>query len=124
MSIRASVTAQRLRQRVRWERNFAGTAPSGGQLADDWRLLIDSAAAVDGMLARDAREALIEGGIRTPSDYTVWIRSDIFRRFHLTELDRGVWMPNGTILNITSIPDQGLEGRLIAVLCHSGLNQG
>lgn len=120
MTIRAHVNAPRLDTRVRWERNFPLDTPSGGRVAD-WRLLFESAAAVDGAKA-SGPEPLADGGIRTPRDYTVWIRADIFTRFALTPLDRGVW--KGRILNIADIPDQGLRGRLIAVICRAGMNAG
>lgn len=122
MSIRATVSAPRLNARVRWERNERVDTSSGGT-RDNWRELITSHAAVDGM---KANEQQIDGGIRTPKDYTVWIRADILARYRLSELDRAVWIqPTGeTVLNILGIPDQGLEGRLIAVFCRAGVNQG
>ena len=61
-------------------------------------------------------------GIRTPRDYTVWIRADVFTRYRITPLDRVRWRER--IMNIADIPDQGQKGGLIAVICRAGMNQG
>lgn len=118
MSIRASVNARRLDERIRVERNHPARSSTGAQTAD-WRLLVECWAAVDG--AR-AVEAVADGGIRTPRDYTVWIRSDVFVRYAIAPLDRIVW--KGRVLNIADIPDQGLRGRLIGITATAGLNKG
>jgi head-tail adaptor len=122
MSIRGYVSAQRFNARVRWERNLRTDTASGGT-RDNWLPMLTSRAAVDAM---KANEQVIDGGIRNPNGYTVWIRADVLKRIGLTALDRGVWLrPSGdTILSITGIPDQGLEGRLIAVFCAAGVNAG
>jgi head-tail adaptor len=125
MSLRAAVTASRLNDRVRPERNHPTRSATGAQI-DDWRPLIASGdqkcwAAVDGAKA-SSPEPLADGGIRTPRDYTVWIRADIYTRYAITPLDRIVW--KGRILNIADIPDQGLRGRLIAIIARAGMNQG
>jgi head-tail adaptor len=122
MSVRGYVNAPRFNARVRWERNQIVTTTSGGK-ASNWVPLLTSHAGVD---ATKANEIVIDGGIRTPQDYTVWIRSDVFERLQLSTRDRGIWLrPRGDlILNIAGVPDQGLEGRLIAVICRAGLNKG
>jgi len=121
MSIRAHVDARRLDQLVRWERNFATDTASGGRSPDDWRAVATTWAAVDGAKA-SSPEPVSDGGIRTPRAYTIWIRADVFKRFGLTALDRAIW--KGSIMNILDMPDQGLRGRMIAVICRTGLNQG
>lgn len=121
MSIRAKLNAQSLDDFVTFERNAPGDTASGGR-TDNWRTLVRNVAArVDGAKA-SSPEPLVDGGIRTPRGYTVWIRADVYKRFGIMPLDRVNW--HGRLMNIEDIPDQGLRGQLIAVLCSAGLNQG
>lgn len=120
MSIRAAVNARRLDERVRFERNHATRSATGAQVAD-WRLLVECWATVDGAKATSP-EPVADGGIRTPRDYTVWIRADVYTRCTIKPLDRILW--HGRILSIADIPDQGLRGRLIGITATAGLNQG
>lgn len=120
MSIRAKLRAQSLDDRVTFERKTAVRSASGG-MADTWAPIITCYARVDGAKA-SSPEPVSDGGIRTPRDYTVWIRSDILARYSLTPLDRVNW--RGRLMNIADIPDQGLRGQLIAVLCRAGMNKG
>lgn len=120
MSISSRVRAGDLDDRVRFERNARVDSGSGG-FVDDWRLLVNCYARVDGAKA-SSLEPAADGGIRTPRDYTVWIRADIFTRYAITPLDRVRW--RSRIMNIADIPDQGLRGKLIAVICRAGMNQG
>lgn len=126
MSIRASVNARALDERVRFERNYATRTGTGAQGTADWRPVITSGdgccwARVDGAKV-SSPEPLGDGGIRTPRNYTVWIRADVFTRYAITPLDRIVW--KGRIMNIADIPDQGLRGRLIGITATAGLNKG
>lgn len=120
MSIRAKVRAQALDDRVRFERNYPVDSGAGG-FVDDWRTVKECYARVDGAKA-SSPEPVADGGIRTPRDYTVWIRADIFIRYTITPLDRVRWRER--IMNIADIPDQGQKGGLIAVICRAGMNQG
>lgn len=120
MSIRARVNPRRLDQRVRFERLEQHQSSSGAP-RDAWVPITTCWAAVDGAKAKrpEPRE-----GEQTLSmfDYTVWIRSDVFARFTIKPLDRIVWKDR--VLDIKDVPDQGLRGRLIAVTCHDGANDG
>jgi head-tail adaptor len=117
MSIRASVFAQRLNERVWIER---ATRDANGDISG-WSLLVACRAAVDGAKARDA-EAVIAGGTRSMGGYTVWVRSDIVKRFEPTVADRVVW--GSRYLDVKDAPGQGLPGRLIALICEAGANKG
>jgi head-tail adaptor len=125
VSLRAAANARRLNDRVRFERNYPTTSATGAKV-DNWLPLIATGdhkcyAAVDGAKA-SSPEPLADGGIRTPRDYTVWIRSDIYVRFAITPLDRVVW--KGRVLDIADIPDQGLQSRFTAVIARAGMTKG
>lgn len=120
MSIRAQVTAARLDTRVRFERKQQ-TRSATGAVSEAWAPVFECWAAVDGAKA-SGPEPLVDGGIRTPRDYTVWVRADVIERFAITPLDRIVW--KGRVLNIADIPDQGLRGRLMGITARAGMNQG
>jgi head-tail adaptor len=124
MSIRARIRAQSLDTRVTFERKVVTDTASGGQ-AVTWETVINCAARVDGAKA-SGPEPLTDGGIRTPRDYNGWIRSEIMIRHRLTPLDRVRWTRHGVtrLMNIADIPDQGLRGNLIAVICRAGMNEG
>lgn len=117
MSIRASTDARRLNDRVRFER---ATRDANGDVTG-WTLLKECYAAVDGAKASGA-ERVIADGTRSIGGYTVWVRSDIVKRFGPTVADRIVW--GSRILDIKDAPDQGLSGRLIAFMCEVGANKG
>lgn len=118
MSIRAHTTAQRLNDRVSFERP---QRDSNGDPSSWLRLATDVHAAVDGAKASGA-ENVAADGTRSVGGYTVWIRADIVQRFGITIADRVVW--KGRYLDIKDAPDQGLQGRLIALLCEAGVNAG
>lgn len=120
MSIRANVDARRLDQRVTFQRNTPTQAASG-DLVDSWGYLIECAAAVDGAKAFGAEPA-IGGSTLSRSDSTVWVRADIITRFSITPADRLVF--KSKVFNIKDIPDQQLRGRMMAVICNTGLNAG
>jgi head-tail adaptor len=120
MSIRAKVRAQTLDTRIRIERNTPVQTSTGGQ-TDSWSLVVQCYARVDGAKA-SSPEPVVDGGIRTLRDYTVWVRSEIISRYSITPLDRVVH--NGRIMNIGDIPDQGIRGNLMAIICKAGLNPG
>ena len=120
MSIRAKLQAQSLDQRVQFQRVTKMRSASGGQ-AETWAPIITVWARVDGAKA-SGPEPVGDGGIRTLRDYTVWIRADVMTRYVLTPLDRVNW--KGRLMNIRDIPDQGLRGQLIPVICVAGLNAG
>lgn len=120
MSIRAKVKAQRLDARITFERNTPVDTSTGGR-TDSWSEVVTCWAAVDGAKA-SSPEPVVDGGIRTLRDYTIWVRADIITRFSITPLDRVRY--KSRIMNIGDIPDQGLRGNLMAVICKAGLNQG
>lgn len=126
MSIRSNVDRAGLDQRVAFLRvtpgQDAGGFPTGSQrsLGEVW-------ARVDGMKAGDRyQDPDVASGVRTVSSMTVWIRADVFTRLGLTTADKAVWKKaSGDVaLDILDIPDQQLRGRLIAVICRAGLNNG
>lgn len=120
MSIRAHVDGRRLNQLITFERNTP-TQSSTGAMIPSWATLKQVHAAVDGAKAASA-EAQIAGGIVSKADYTIWVRADVIERYSITVVDRVRW--NGKILNIKDIPDQQLQGRLMAMICNTGLNAG
>lgn len=118
MSIRSNVDAHRLNERITFQRDH-GTQDASGDTPEDWRLLKACWASVDG---EKGREAALGGGIKSESVYTIWVRADIVHRFAITPADRIVWKTR--LLNIESIPDQQLRGRLLAIVCTAGVNRG
>lgn len=121
MSIRSNVDGRRLDQRITLQRNV-GTQDETGDVVANWiNLVLNCHAAVDATKA-SAAEPYVTNGIRSVSDYTVWVRADIKERFGLTVLDRILW--RGQPYNIADIPDQQLRGRLVAMFVRRGLNVG
>jgi len=118
MSIRANVDARRLDQRIEFHRRTLTQAASGEQV-ESWPLHKECWAAVDGA---KGSEPNVGEGIKSQRDYTVWVRADIVKRFAITVMDRIYW--KGKELNIKDMPDQQLRGRLIAIVCNTGLNAG
>jgi head-tail adaptor len=120
MSIRAKLRAQSLDDLVSIERN-APTSTGRGGLTPNWYTVVRNVAArVDGAKA-SGPEQVADGGIRTLRDYTVWIRADVYKRFSITPLDRVNW--HGRLMSIRDVPDQGLRGQVIAVICSAGLSK-
>ena len=119
MSIRSNVDARRFDQRITLQRKTE-TQDSTGDPVVTWSDLITCWAAVDGEKA--GGERYINNGIRSVSDYTIWIRADIKQRYGVNLTDRVVW--NGAPYNISDMPDQQLRGRLIALIVNVGLNNG
>lgn len=120
MSIRATTDSREFDQRVRFERKVR-IEPGDGSVTEEWVPLKDCWARVDGAKA-SSPEPMVDGGIQTPRDYTIWIRSEVFTRHKLTPLDRVIWKQQ--VFDIKDIPDQQLRGRKIAVIVRAGLNQG
>jgi SPP1 family predicted phage head-tail adaptor len=118
MSIRANVDARRLDQRVTFQRNTPAQ-DGAGQPVESWATVIETWASVDGAKASELTAA---DAVRSRMGYVVWVRADIITRFSITQADRVSW--NGKYLNIIELPDQQLRGRLMAVVCDSGLNNG
>lgn len=123
MSIRSNVDARALDQRIAFERRLEAPTGTGGTTIA-WERLGPSPSAtywakIDG--AR-ASEPYIGEGIRSASEYTFWIRADVFKRLGILPTDRIFW--NGKPFNIEDLPDQQLRGRLIAIGASTGLNDG
>lgn len=120
MSIRSNVDARALDQRVRIDRKVQAQAPNGEMIVT-WESLGEFWASVDGAKATSAEPATA-GGVRSVSDYTVWLRADLYERLNLTLLDRIFW--GGQPYNIADMPNQQLRGRLIALIVRTGDNDG
>lgn len=121
MSIRSNVDARNLDQRVRVDRKQQVQDPNNGEMIVTWVSLGEFWASVDGTKASGA-EATTVDGIRTVSDYTVWMRADLVQRLNLTVLDRLFWA--GAPYNIADMPNQQLRGRLVALIVRTGENAG
>lgn len=124
MSIRSNVDAREFDQRVAFERRVSTPSGTGGETVT-WTRLGPSITAtywakVDG--AKASGEPYIADGIRSPADYTFWIRSDVFTRLGLVLTDRIVW--KGANYDISDMPDQQLRGRKISLIARRGLNNG
>jgi head-tail adaptor len=117
MSIRANVDARRMDQRIAIQRKTSVSDGAGGFTVTWSNLASNVHAAVDGAKATPSEPNY--GGIRSVSDYTVWIRADVFERLSLTTVDRVVW--NGQNFDIVDMPNQQLRGRLIALIVRAGL---
>lgn len=120
MSIRSNVDARRLNERVTFHRRTLTKAASGENI-ESWPDLVTCRAAVDGAKAKNM-EPNASDGVKSQADYTVWIRSDIIVRHRIKVTDRLSW--RGKLFNIKDMPDQQLRGRLIALICNTGLNAG
>ncbi|MEO6709304.1 MAG: phage head closure protein [Planctomycetota bacterium] len=124
MSIRANVDARGFDQRVRFQRGQRVRQEATGEITTQWEDLITAGdrkawARID---AAKANEPVIVGGLRSVSDYTVWIRADLFVRLGLLMTDRILW--DDRPMNIVDIPDQQLRGRAIAIIARIGANDG
>lgn len=122
MSIRSNVDAREFDQRIAFERRVETATGTGGTTVTWTRLGGLTAmywARVDGA---KASEPYIADGIRSPADYTFWIRADVFERLGLLLSDRIVW--KGDPYNISDIPDQQLRGRKISIAAQRGLSDG
>lgn len=122
MSIRANVDARALDERISFDRAVTEQTDTGDPVVE-WTELVTCWARVDGANARRVQlEPYVNSGLRSVSDYTVWIRADVFKRFDITVVDRIRW--GNKVMDIADIPDQGLRGRLIAIIARTGLNEG
>jgi head-tail adaptor len=124
MSIRSNVDAREFDQRVAFERRISTLTGTGGETVV-WQRLGGSPTAqfwarVDGAKANG--EPYIADGIRSPADYTFWIRADVFERLGLVLTDRIVWKAQN--YDISDMPDQQLRGRKISLIARRGLNDG
>lgn len=126
MSIRSNVDRAALNERVQFMRTTVAQDANGfptettTSLGTFW-------AKVDGTKAGERfQDPDVASGVRTVSSYSVWIRSDVFVRIGLTTADKAVWKKaSGDVpMDVLDIPDQQLRGRLIAVVCRTGLNNG
>lgn len=118
MTIVSNTDPRRLDEVVTFQRNV-GTQDTSGDTPENWTNLIACRAAVDG---DKASEMATGGGMKSRLGYTVWVHADIITRFAITQRDRISW--KGRLLNITDLPDQGLRGRYMPVVCDSGVNSG
>ncbi len=118
MSIVANFDPRRMDQTVTFQRD-TGAQDASGDAPESWTTVVQCRAAVDG---DKAKEAAIGGGIKSRLGYTVWVNADIVTRFSITQRDRISW--NGKLLNIIDLPDQGLRGRFMPMICQSGVNAG
>jgi head-tail adaptor len=123
MSIRANVDRARLNERVQFQR-ATDTRAANGDWSTSWQALGGPCwAAVDGQKASDRnREPDPAGAILTAGEYVIWVRADIVKRKGLQAKDRALW--RGRVFDIKDIPDQQLRGRLMAVICQVGKNDG
>jgi SPP1 family predicted phage head-tail adaptor len=119
MSIRAHFIGRKLDQRVQFDR-LVQMQDATGNPVPSWAPKGKCWAAVDG--ARANGEPVITNGIRSVSDLTVWVRSEVFKRLALVVTDRMVW--EGRNYDISDIPNQQLRGRFIALLVRTGVNKG
>lgn len=118
MSIRASTNAQRLNDRMTFRRP---RLDDNGDVVE-WDLVVrDMRVGVDGAKA-NGPERVAADGTRSVAGYVVWARAEEVQRFSLDLTCRGEW--KGKYFDIKDIPDQGLQGRLLALLCEIGVNQG
>jgi SPP1 family predicted phage head-tail adaptor len=123
MSIRSNVDGRRLDQRVTFQAKVEVQDDEGG-LVDSWvDVVTNCPAAVDATPLAIARaEPNLVNGIRSLSEYTIWIRADVKERFGITVVHRAIW--RGQPYNIADIPDQQLRGRLVALIVSTGRNAG
>lgn len=122
MSIRSNVDARALDQRIRIERKTE-TRDADGHRTVSWALVISCWAAVDAKKVGERwQEPEISSGVRSVSEYTVWIRADIVERYAVRIDDRVTW--KGRIMDIKDMPDQQLRGRLAALIVRVGPNNG
>lgn len=126
MSIRSNVDRAALNERVAFTRTTVGQDANGfptnttANLGEFW-------AKVDGTKAGERfQDPDVASGVRTVSSYTIWIRSEVFVGLGLTTADKLTWKKKGgdIQMDILDIPDQQMRGRLIAVICRAGLNNG
>lgn len=122
MSVRSSVDAAALNERITFQRRVI-TQDSQGRKQESFQTLATVWARVDGArVAESRREPAKDGLVRSIGDYQIWIRSDIQMRLSISRADRIVW--RGRILDIQDIPDQQLRGNLTGLLCREGANNG
>lgn len=118
MSVRSNVDRAGLNERISLQRKSVVLEDEGAH-RDVWSELGTCWAKADAIKAgeryRDAKVTQVDG-------YTLWIRAEVFQHYGLTTNDRVEW--RGRFLDISDIPDQQLRGRLVALFCVGGLNNG
>jgi SPP1 family predicted phage head-tail adaptor len=121
MSIRANSPAQRLDQRITFQRKVQTQNTANGELTPSWQNVATIGqngmvrAAVD---AQKANEIYQSQQIEAEGLYTVIIRW----RGDIDSNMRIVWQSRN--LDIRSIPDQQKRGRWLFLVCQAGVNDG
>jgi SPP1 family predicted phage head-tail adaptor len=123
MSISANVDARRLTERVTFRRRSVTQDPTTGDPVTSWTSLGEVWASVDATKASERwQDPHLADATQTVSDMTIWIRADVMQRLQLRESDAAIWRDRH--LDIVDVLDQQLRGRLTAVICREGLNDG
>lgn len=124
MSLRSNVDARRLNERVTIQRKVTTQSPTTGEVTHTWQTVLPvwaavDSARVDNIAASVANETEQAGAITASRFYTVWIR-------YRAGIDSNMRIvrKNGAVLDIKGIPDNGKTGRLMALFCYEGLNDG
>jgi SPP1 family predicted phage head-tail adaptor len=120
MSLRGHIDPRQFDQRVTFDRLYQ-TRSATGAMVPDWVPLVTCWAKVDGAKATSAEPRIADQTL-TVRDYIVWVRAEVHTQFTLSPLDRVRWKAH--TFNISDIPDQGLRGRVIGVVCRAGKNEG
>jgi SPP1 family predicted phage head-tail adaptor len=115
VSLRATSPAQRLDQRITFQRKVETFDSATGSVAISWALVGSCWAALD---AQKASEIYRAEQIEAENLYTVVIRY----RDDIDANMRIVW--RGQNLDIKSIPDQQRRGRWLFLIAQQGLNDG
>lgn len=119
MSIRSNVDARRLDQRVTIQR-VAEVQDSSGDITPTWSELVECWACIDAEKATG--EPYRSDSIQSVGQFVVWVRADIVQRFNVQVRDRIVW--GSRVLDVKDVRDQQLRGRLTALMCQVGQNDG
>lgn len=114
MSIRSNVDRAALNERVTLRRRAVMQDEVTGAVSELWATLGVVWAKVDGAKASRGEPTMADAR-QTFSDYTVWVRADVVKRFSLVPADQVVWRDR--VFDIKDIPDQQLRGRLAALNC-------
>ena len=115
MSIRANNPAQRLDQRITFQRKVQTQDSGNGELDVTWTDVAKCWACVD---AQKSNEVYQSQQIEAENMFTVIIR-------YRDDIDPNMRIDwKGLKLDIRNIPDQQRRGRWMFLLCQSGLNDG